>query len=303
MKRKALFLLAVLVSTTLTSNIIDANAQTNQSEQATPADEMALLRSLAERFTGVNSVPDSELFIGELPDTFPGELLPMPEGSQLLASVVRHNDFLEVYIDSARSADEVKAFYKEQLFGAGWKAGTFPVGWGISAATATAETPEMDLPLIFCSPAEDFMVQLTAWEVELTGLTDIRLSILLDQSVVRSSACESLVEFSFLPTLQLPTGADISTSHSGYEDNFVHTDVVVSTPMTSEELLSHLSEQFEQAGWTLVDQTNDDVLSWSSWTVDNAQGEAWQGTLNVVQLRGVTDEYLIRAQAKKSELE
>ncbi len=301
MKFKMLSLLAWLVSITLAISIVDANAQMNQSERATEsADEMELLRSLAERFIGVSSIPDSELVVGKLPDTLPIEPLPMPEGSQLLGSVIRHNDFVEVYIDSEQTADEVKAFYEDQLLGAGWKAGVSPVSvWGISTATATAETPEMDLPPIFCSTTEDLMVQLTAWEVELTGLTDVRLSILPDQSAMSSSACDNSVELPSLPTLQLPTGTDISTSHSGYRGDFIYTDVVVSSQMTSAALLSHLSEQFEQAGWRLVDQTNDDVLSWSSWAVENEQGEAWRGALNVVQLRGVTDEYLIRAQAKK----
>lgn len=301
MKFKMLSLLAGIVGTMLAVSMIDVNAQMERSEPAIESvDEVALLRSLAERFVGVSSIPDSELIVGQLPDAFPIESLPMPEGSQLLGSVVRHNDFIEVYIDAEQSADEIEALYENQLVSAGWSASNFPEGmWRILTATATVESPEMISPPIYCSPAGDLMVQLTAWEVELTGLTDVRLSISPDRSVMGSSVCNSSVEFPFLPTLQLPAGVELSTAHSGNRENFVYTDVAVSTQMTRDALLSHLGEQFEQAGWTLVDQMNEDILSWSSWTFDSEQGDAWTGSLNVIELRGVTDEYLIRAQAKK----
>ncbi|MEM9907584.1 MAG: hypothetical protein AAF921_21450 [Cyanobacteria bacterium P01_D01_bin.44] len=268
-----------------------------KAQPAEATDDPVLLRALAERLIGVHFSPEHELLVGTLPDALPVENLPIPDGASILGSVVRGDDYMEVVLTSTQLPDEIVNFYEEQLLNAGWRVGE-PQIQLLEFSRSDADQSAMNLPPIYCSDTENIALQVSV-ELQPEQPTDIRLSIFGAEISGLSSGCQSN-GLAFLPNLQLPSGVEISTSHAGSDgDKALYTDIVVNTSLTGEALLSHLSEQFEQAGWTPMEQMNDDILSWASWTFEGEPGETWQGVLNIIKLQGVTDEYLLRAQVAR----
>lgn len=104
------------------------------------------------------------------------------------------------------------------------------------------------------------------------------------------------------PNLQLPAGVEIIPTSANVDDDsgFQHINVIVQMNITGEELMAHLVEQVESAIGPVALQS-DAMRSSASWTFEREPGQTWQSTLNVIKLQGVSNEYLLRAQAELQE--
>ena len=295
MKVRVIPTLVILASLIALNSTVSGILSARPSELA---DDDARFRMLAERLIGVSGVPEHTLIVGELPESLSPEDIPIPNNTQLLGSVVRGHDYIEIVLDSTQSSDEIKTFYQEQFLDDGWQLAKEPVtAWGFSGGSQfQGETDELP---VFCSANDNTMLRITAWELPQNPSTDVRLTMLSSQNSGLLSPCHTVASIDLppLPGLRFPPEVTLSTGHSGSDKNLIYTDAMVSMPMQSDVLLSYLGEQFEQVGWTPIEQGNDDVLSWASWVVEDENGETWQSTLNIIQLQGISDQYFVRAQA------
>ena len=262
-----------------------------------PSDEAVLLRAIAEHYAGVSATGD-ELLVGQLPDFLAPEVLPIPNDGRVLGSIVRGSDAFDIVIEATQSPEAIIAFYDEQLLSSGWQAAQFPA----STWNFTTVDDEEYSPNVFCSSAEGYTLYISAWTFQANQPTHIYLSMSQATSGVMPLACNASTANTLppLPTLELPEGVNPSTSNSGVEDDFqvFYTDIIIATDLTSEALLSHLSQQFDQAGWTPAQRSDSDVQSQASWTYEDEQGQTWQSAIDVIKL-GATDEYFLRAKAER----
>lgn len=262
-----------------------------------PSDEAALLRAIAEHYAGVRAAED-ELLVGKLPDVLTPEVLPIPNDAQVLGSIVRGGDAFDIVLESTQPPETIIAFYEEQLLSSGWQAAQFPAStWNFTTVDDAEYSPN-----VFCSNAEGYTLDISVWTLQPSQPSNIYLSMNQATPEVLPLACNASAANTLppLPTLELPAGVNPSTSNSGVEDGFqiFYTDIIIATDLTNEALLSHLSQQFDQAGWTPTARSDSGVQSQASWTFEDEQGQTWQSAINVIQL-GATDEYFLRAKAER----
>ena len=297
--------LFMLVGLTLSNSVAIAQSSPESPESESPpeisdvlpSDEPVLLRAIVEHYAGVRA-PEDELLVGQLPDILAPEVLPIPNDVQILGSIVRGGNSFDIVLESTQTPEAIIAFYEEQLLSSGWQAAQFPAStWNFT----TAEDEEHS-PNVFCSDTEGYTLDISTWTLQANQPTNIYLSMNQPSPEVMPLACNVSAADTLppLPTLQLPEGVKPSTSNSGVEDNFqaFHTDIIIATDLTSEALLSHLSQQFDQAGWTPTERSDSGVQSQASWTVEDEQGQTWQSEIDVIKL-GASDEYFLRAKAER----
>ena len=314
MRVRTVTLLVMLAGLMLPGSI--AIAQSSPEIPETPvlpesSDDPALLRALVEYFAGV-SRPGDELIVGELPESLSPGLFPMPSDTRILGSVVRGDGnaqgevtseqppYAQVMLTSELAPEAIQAFYEEQLLSAGWQTNQArPFAWVFRQGdTAQQPDPAEFLHSNFCSSADDVLLRIQALELQPDQSTVVRLDISPNAANAIEAACSDIV-LPALPTLHLPNDVEIFSYSTGGGDGSLHTEANIVASTTPEALLSHLAEQFDQAGWIPTERGDDAVQSWGSWTVESEQGETWQSMLSVVQVPGDSGTYVLRARAER----
>ena len=88
----------------------------------TPGAREDLLRELALRLSTYPGDPrnsDPQLLVGQIPENM-AIPVPMPEQSQVLGTLMRSPENIEIMLDSTSSPEMVLSFYKERMAESGW---------------------------------------------------------------------------------------------------------------------------------------------------------------------------------------
>lgn len=242
-----------------------------------PSEELALLRTLAERSlsTWFPNEPEPrgvQLWVGTLPDDLPIDL-PVPEGAHIIGSLRRERNHLEVTFDAPQPVEAVKEFYRRQLTAAGWYEQEPEYGMGGFV--------QMQGRVMFCQGRRGPGLSIMAHEAQ-SGVTPVRLMLYLD---ARHSPCRphhNPAERQVLPRLTLPPGVRVSqrglrSGGGGYGGGSAHTSTALEGDITLTELATHYGAQLEAAQW--VPQASGDAgpVAWSRWSFEDEEGESWKG--------------------------
>jgi len=220
----------------------------------------------------------TRILIGLLPDDLPFDL-PIPEGSQVIGSIVRSDPAgTEIILDSPLKSQEAIAFYQDELTGEGWSEQSQEAyGPGFVSALWPSQT--------FCEVEGDIVVYISAVDVP-DKPTDLRVNI---QSQAEYSPCkpdntQGMDDAYFLiPPLVSPAGALVRGGGSGSGPGEANVTASLKTDLAADELADHYGEQLSEAGWDLGERGATEYEAWSSWTITDDKGEKWGGILIVVE--------------------
>lgn len=240
-------------------------------------DEAALREFISRYITYPGAEADHvRVYLGSLPPELP-YALPMPESARVVGSVqqTRYEGLQVIAEEASLSPEEVQAFYAQALPEVGWKMAD-PAQYGGGFVSS-------DYSTTYCQ-GEDIFLTTNAGELP-DGKTDVRIFI---QSSQGYSPCASDPAYSdpmseLIPALKNPPGTRMSSGGGGggSSDQDAYNETHLEGEISASEAAAHYNEQLAAAGWTLVESGSTDGLGWSTWTLTNAEGEAWTGTLIV----------------------
>jgi hypothetical protein len=223
---------------------------------------------------------DTTIWIGQLPAE-PPLPLPIPDGARIIGSMQGPYTSLEVLLDVDRTFSEVREFYQEALEADGW---TTPEG--ASMGGGFVDVPfEVDT---FCLDQGDAYLTLSGRDME-GGTTDVRISLTMPAEY---TPCDAQVAgqppdlYRLLPALTSPIGAQTQSGGAGSGDGYAEASTTLRTSLSPAEVLDHYDAQLASAGWKLTSSESTETFGWSTWTVPEAEGQAWNGMLLILRVPG-----------------
>lgn len=252
------------------------------------------LRLLTPRFWVDTDPEQVQLLVGQVPDAWPAAIS-LPDQSQLLGSLMRNPRMIEVVLDSALSPDDVVQFYRDQLIGSGW---TEPnVSRHMGGFTHGYSRPGQHA--IFCRGKRGPSVELNVAPAD--GSTDVRLQLNSDP---QHSPCGSMNRgrdiFDLLPMLTPPPRSQQQGGGGGGGSDSVYSSATLESNLDLPTIATHYADQLSAAHWTPVAGGSDSAMAWSTWTWQDAEGEAWQGLFFVVRWGG-SDRYFLEVHLRSDE--
>ena len=265
---------------------------------ADPALLRALVARVAARYLGVGGPAraPARLLVGQLPDHLPVPL-PLPEGSRILGTLLRGQFGLTVFLDAPPAPDAVRAFFREQLAGAGWtmppvnQAAPRPGGF-LHVAAADGER------LLFCHGPRGPALWLRA-DAAPDAPTAVQLELLTD---ARHSPCAPQPRapglWPALPSLAAPPRAEQFAEGGGSSTDLVQTHARLRTDRDPAAVAAHYAAQLDEAGWRRTDAGTAGPFAWSGWTFRDADGQEWRGLLTSLARPDRPGEFLLSLRAE-----
>ena len=264
-------------------------------------EDAALLRELAERLltppfpSPDGRVPTTELLLGRLPDA-PALDLPVPPGGRLLGSVVRRftapgdvsGVSVEAVYDAAGRAQDVAAFYDDELARRGYTPASFG---GPGGSTPGFQPTVTTINRAFCPPAGAGFLNLTIFP---RGEQPVDVRARLEGA--GHGPCGDGGKpgappdrpfppgLDRLPPLFAPEGVQVQPVGGGGGPNRFSSAAIALTDLGVAELQAFFAQQVEAAGWRQLAGRADGPLAWATYQVPGA-GD-FQGFLYVLQAAG-----------------
>jgi hypothetical protein len=251
---------------------------------ATPISDEAGFQALARRllarhYAGAPAPEEVQILVGRLPAELPIEI-PLPDGVQIVGSLVRSGEETEIVLDASQTANKVLDFYREELTAGEWIAFDYPTQGGFVPGIGRTG-------LTFCSEVQDLVLWIGAYEVQ-DGPTDVRLDLRTEPRLASCTKDPGAPEHP-IPFLEDPPGAQqITTGFGGSTDSF-NADVTLRTDLEAAVLEAHYAAQLEEAGWIRRDRAQAGPLVWSAWAFQDEGGRDWRGFLSAMEIVGVPD--------------
>lgn len=228
-----------------------------------------------------------KVYVGSLAEEIPFEL-PLPENTRIVGSVVSQNGgptYTQLYIASTLAADELVAYFSENLPGEDWEQVNLNPGGprGFNApVTATAQ---------FCYQGDEAFLDMTAFSQN-DGETRVFGYIGLDDAFYPCNSepgqMPSDDPYMRLPNLETPEGVEIATNYGGgggggggYGFRTASTSTFLRSELNAGEILELYNVQIIEQGWTQVTSTLDEAIAGSNWTLTDENGRTWGGIFSI----------------------
>ncbi len=263
------------------------NEQTpSQPEVAGSESELARLvrRMFSFRYPGAPDPGEVQVLAGRLPDELPVEL-PMPDDADVVGSVVRGDENVEIVLDVPGEPESVLDAYGERLAAAGWSEPEFggpPTGGFAPADGAFGST--------FCRDGEDPYLTVSAFALGDGDMSDVRLS--LSSGSEGFSPCEEQMVppgppggvQGLIPRLEAPRDSTMTGGgEGGGGGDSWYSSSTLKTEMSVADLEEHYRAQLEDAGWNRDDSGAGGPAAWSTWTFTD-EGDRWSGVFLVLDI-------------------
>ncbi len=267
----------------------------------TPGAREDLLRELALRLSTHPGDPrndNPQLLVGQLPANL-AIPVPVPEKSQVLGTLIRGPEQIDVVLDSELAPSTVLSFYKERMVESGWNeldemrhamhGGGF-VHSGFHA---------FENHTTFCKGPEGTAFTINAYE-HTPGHTDIRLDINFG-SVYSPCAQPNRMQrrmahngmHNLIPSLEPPKGAKQQGGGGGGGGDSWHSNAMLDTEMQLDALTPHYTAQLVKGGWSRTDEGVSGPLAWSTWTFQDEDKENWNGLFFILKRPGKERQYVL----------
>lgn len=265
----------------------------------TPGAREDLLRELALRLSTYPGDPrndNPQLLVGQIPENM-AIPVPMPEQSQVLGTLMRSPENINIILNSELSPTEVTNFYKEQLGSSGWnELDTIrPMHGGFVHSRFQA----FENHLTFCQGPDGPAFTVHTFERP-QAPTDVRLDINFGtefspcvQSNQRTQRMHRGLH-DLIPVLIPPSGAkQFGGGGSGGGVGSWHTTATLETDLDLATLLTHYSQQLEKGGWTRTGEGFSSPLAWTTWTFQDEDKENWSGLFFILKMPGKEREHAL----------
>ncbi len=245
-------------------------------------------RLLDFRYPGGPEPGKVQILAGQLPEDMPVEL-PMPRDAEVVGSVARGDQNVEIILDVPGEPQSVLDAYEEQLVAAGWREPELdgPSGGGFVPADGAFAS-------LFCREQEEPYLSVSAFTLDNRGMSDVRLS--LNSAPEDYSPCDerSVLPgppgiFGLIPRLEAPRDATmLEGGEGGGGGNSWYSSSTLKIEMSLADLEEHYREQLEKAGWSREDSGASGPMAWSIWTFTD-EGDRWSGVFLALDVPGEED--------------
>lgn len=282
------------------------------------------LLELALRLATYHEDPHTQnahLLPGQLPDQLPVDI-PVLEGSRILGSLIRSPESFNILLDMQLSPEQVLAFYRERMQGAGWQTNDMDRphrgGFIPSGSRSRGGTETFYLSLNDPAPTGDDLESSSAWHdlsnrnrsgisftvnafVGTGNVTDVRLNLQLNSPLpfppgplphMRGRPARST--FGLLPALEAPEGTQLTGHGGGGSQDSAYTNAALETNIDLASLAAHYKSELEQAGCVLTDEGQSGPLAWNTWTLKD--DEQWHGFFIILNI--LDQEYYLTMRMK-----
>lgn len=267
--------------------------QTNQPPSNDDADLRELaLALIAARYPDATDEAGGEgpqLLPGQLPPSFPADF-PLPPGARVVGSLVAARP--TIALDTDQSAEEVIAFYTEQLTAAGWNApeGIPPRQGGFVHSSFGMAGRTHALFYYDDGPGLNLVTQTTA-----NGRTSVLISQMPEGAgpMRRGPRGRQMHYdmFSVMPVIMPPPKSQQFQEGGSGGDDRVSTTARVETDLDLAALASYYTAQLERGGWQRTDGDENGPVAWSTWTFESEEKEPWRALLVIVKRLDVPRRY------------
>ena len=267
----------------------------------TPGAREDLLRELALRLSTYPGDPrndDPQLLVGQLPENL-AIPVPMPEKSQVIGTLIRNTENIDIILDSELPPATVLSFYKERMAESGWNeleemtrhmhGGGF-VHSGFSAFENRA---------IFCKGPDSLAFTINAYERK-QGQTDVRLDINFGGEYSPCRQPNRMQQrmahhgmHDLIPPLEPPKGAKQQGGGGGGGGDSWHSNATLDTELQFDALVPHYAAQLAKGGWVRTDEGISGPLAWSTWTFQDEDKENWNGLFFILKRPGKERQYVL----------
>ncbi len=251
-------------------------------------DDPAALKEYFSRWLAPGSYgpsdKDTTIWIGQLPEDSPLPL-PIPESARVIGSMEGPYSALEVLFDIDQPFEEVRQFYRRALTADGWTTPESP-----SPDGGFVDTPfEVDS---YCLQKSDAYITLSGREIE-GAPAEVRLNLMIPAEYTPCDpqfGGQPLDTSRLLPALSAPPGVVTQSAGAGSSDNYAEASANLRTSVTPSDLLTGYNQQLAAAGWKFSSSETAETFAWSTWTVPEMDGQAWNGMLLILQTPPESDE-------------
>ena len=269
-----------------------ANDETNLRELA-----LALIAARYPDATDEASGTQPQLLPGQLPPSFPADF-PLPPGARVVGSLVAARP--TIALDTDQSAEEVIAYYTEQLTAAGWNApeGIPPRQGGFVHSSFGMAGRTHALYYRDDGPGLNIVTQTAA-----SGRTSVLISQMPDGTgPIHRAARGRMMHydiFSILPVIMPPPRSQqFQEGGSGGGGDRVIANARVETDLDLAALASHYIAQLEHGGWRRTDGGESDPVAWSTWNFESEEKEPWRALLVILKRPDVPRRYWVHLLAE-----
>jgi hypothetical protein len=262
--------------------------------------EDSLLEKLALRLLvhpGDTRVNQPRLFLGQIPANLPLEI-PIPEQSQVIGTLARSEEQVEIVLSSDLEAKDILRFYRERLTPLGWneleETDLYHRG-GFLHSHMTS-----DNHTTFCHSTYGAALTLNMMQLEGTT-TDVRLDMNMNNENSPCAPQQTRMRrhmhhpnlYEVIPTLTPPTGARQSGGGGSSGTDEASTSATLKTDLTIEDVLKHYANQLSQAGWTQIAEGVSGPLGWNTWKFTYEDQEPWHGQFFILQTSEKQEDYFL----------
>jgi len=241
------------------------------------------LRLLAYNYPGQPGLDDTRLFVGALPPDLP-EALPIPAGAQLLGSLMRGRQQIDVVFDTTLTPDAVLAFYREGLATAGWRMPKAREHGGFAHGSPTRD-------VTFCRSERGPGLRVDA--VPATGVTQVRLTVLVDERN-RCGGAGRQDPFARIPPLTTPEGSEQRAMGGSGDGARAHATAKLTTDLEVKAVADHYRLQLDRVGWVQSEAGEAGPAAWAAYSFTDETGAPWRGSLFVMRQPGAPREYVLQ---------
>ena len=257
-----------------------------------------LTRHLGENYPGM---PERDVIVqlDELPSDLPFDIAILTD-FDIIGSVVQHGELnqTQIYLRTEQTPDAVDQILRTQLEAVDF---TAPRNNHVMAGhnIFSEHDPWRNM---LCSPDRESAVSFNAVAND-AGQTDLFISI--SPSSPFSGPCADDGPMGrphrpqILPQLTTPPNTRVSPRGSGFSNNEMHTEALLTSPLRVAELMSHYVAQFEALGWQQTGASETDDLAWRGWRVQGEKEKAWSVTVALMRKAGEENRYLITLRAQR----
>jgi hypothetical protein len=275
---KANFAIAIVI--VLYAQMGLATSSELQNESSGPQAEELATGLQQDTYNGSLELNGVQRLPGKLPPDMPVDL-PIPDGARIVESEIQEDSVIFVILDVPMKPDLTLDFYRQHLASQNWR-----------------EIPGMNRGFIeqgvfsvnFCQGPNNSSLIVTATPQE--NGTDLCISVMSDTDYSFCSQGPSFLDDWLMPIPMLtgPNGTRMPYAESmGSPDSMQAVSATLETEMNSSSLADHYADQLKAANWTMIGEGESGPSSWSSWSIEDEDGRAWDGFLMALELAG-TDE-------------
>jgi hypothetical protein len=255
-------------------------------------------RLLDFRYPGGPEPGEVQILAGQLPEDMPVEL-PMPRDAEVVGSVARGDQNVEIILDVPGEPQSVLDAYEEQLVAAGWREPELdgPSGGGFVP-------PDGAFASLFCREQEEPYLSVSAFTLDNRDMSDVRLS--LNSAPEDYSPCDERSVpgppgiSGLSPRLEAPRDATmVEGGEGGGGGNSWYSSSTLKTEMSVANLEEHYREQLEKAGWSREESGASGPAAWSTWTFTDDDGDAWSGVFLALEVPGEEDARFVHVRIQR----